>query len=167
MCPHGLVVASERMEKRMIEGVRVRKLHPVVDERGWLMELLRSDWEEFERFGQLYVTTCHPGVVKAWHYHKRQTDHFICLRGMAKVVLYDPREGSGTKGMVNEFFMGERNFLLLKIPPEVYHGFKAIGESEAWILNVPTEKYEYSEPDEYRIPHDSKDVLYDWEAKSG
>jgi len=155
------------MEKKLIDGVGIRKLQPIVDERGWLMELFRSDWKEYERFGQLYITTCYPGIVKAWHYHKKQTDNFICIKGMAKVVLYDARENSITKGVINEFFMGERNFMLLKIPPNVYHGFKAIGNREAWILNIPTEVYNYSEPDEFRVPFDSKDIPYDWAAKSG
>ncbi|MDH7507810.1 MAG: dTDP-4-dehydrorhamnose 3,5-epimerase family protein [Methanomassiliicoccales archaeon] len=155
------------MEKKLIDGVEIRKLQPIVDERGWLMELFRSDWKEFERFGQLYITTCYPGIVKAWHYHKKQKDNFICIRGMAKVVLYDARENSITKGMINEFFMGERNFMLLKIPPNIYHGFKAIGNQEAWILNIPTEVYNYSEPDEFRVPFNSRDIPYDWAAKNG
>lgn len=158
---------SEGMSRQLIDGVKVRSLKAIPDERGWLMELFRSDWEEFEKFGQLYITTCNPGVVKGWHYHKKQTDHFVCLRGMAKVVLYDARERSRTKGVVNEFFMGERNFILLKIPPLVYHGFKGIGNDEAWILNIPTEVYRYDEPDEFRIPYDSKDVPYDWNVRMG
>ncbi len=155
------------MAKLLIEGVKVRQLKAIPDERGWLMELLRSDWEEFDRFGQMYMTSCYPGVVKGWHYHKKQTDHFVCVHGMAKVVLYDSREGSKTKGLVNEFFMGERNPILLKIPPLVYHGFKGIGDKEAWIINIPTELYNYLEPDEYRVPYDSKEIPYDWEIKMG
>jgi dTDP-4-dehydrorhamnose 3,5-epimerase len=155
------------MAQRLIEGVKVRQLKPFPDERGWLMEILRSDWEEFDTFGQLYMTTCHPGVVKGWHYHKLQDDHFICIKGMAKVVLYDPREDSPTRGTINEFFMGERNFMLLKIPRMVYHGFKAIGGSEAWILNVPTKTYDYDQPDEYRLPYDAEEIGYDWDLKMG
>jgi len=155
------------MPKVLIEGVKVRKLSPIADERGWLMEMLRSDWEEYEAFGQLYMTSCYPGVVKAWHYHKLQDDHFICIRGMAKVVLYDPREGSKTQGVVNEFFMGERSPMLLKIPADVYHGFKGIGTEEAWIVNIPTKLYNYKEPDEYRLPYDTKEIPYDWDILMG
>ena len=145
----------------------VRQLRPIADERGWLMEMFRSDWGEYERFGQMYMTACYQGVVKAWHYHKKQSDHFVCIKGMSKVVLYDSREGSPTFGQVNEFFMGERNYILLKIPPLVYHGFKGIGEGESWIINVPTELYNYKDPDEYRLPFDSKDIPYDWDIKMG
>lgn len=152
---------------KLIEGVAVRNLKPISDERGWLMEILRSDWEEFEKFGQVYMTTCNPGVAKGWHYHKKQTDHFVCIRGNAKVVLYDNREDSPTKGLVNEFIMGEENQILLKIPPLVLHGFSPADNKEATILNVPTELYTYENPDEYRVPYDSNEVPYDWGAEKG
>jgi dTDP-4-dehydrorhamnose 3,5-epimerase len=150
-----------------IHGVKVRNLRLVADDRGWLMEMLRSDWEEFEKFGQTYVTACYPGVVKAWHYHKHQTDHFICVSGMAKVVLYDARDDSPTKGRINEFIMGGLNPILVKIPNLVYHGFTAVGGQTAIIVNVPTELYDYEKPDEYRIPYDDPSIPYSWEVKSG
>lgn len=148
-----------------IAGVVTRKLNPIPDERGFLMEVMRSDWDVFERFGQVYVTTAYPGVVKGWHYHRKQTDHFVVIKGMIKLVLYDRREDSGTRGTVNEFFIGERNHMLVKIPPLVLHGFKAIGTEMAYVVNVPTELYNYKEPDEFRVPCDSKDIPYDWDLK--
>jgi dTDP-4-dehydrorhamnose 3,5-epimerase len=151
----------------MIEGVSVRKLRLIPDERGFLMEMFRSDWDEFEKFGQTYITAVNPGAVKAWHYHKLQTDHFICVAGMAKVVLYDAREGSPTHGEVNEFFMGTLNPILLKIPPFVYHGFKGISQEMTLIVNVPTELYNYATPDEYRLPAHTDDIPYDWARKDG
>jgi len=151
----------------MIEGVRTRKLRLIPDERGFLMEMLRSDWEEFQKFGQVYVTAVYPGVVKGWHYHKIQTDYFICVTGMAKVVLYDGREGSPTYGEVNEFFMGTQNPMLLVIPPGVMHGFKGISPEVTLIVNVPTELYNYDEPDEYRLPAHTDQIPYDWARKDG
>jgi dTDP-4-dehydrorhamnose 3,5-epimerase len=150
-----------------ISGVKTRKLRLLPDERGWLMEMLRSDWEEFEKFGQTYVTACYPGVVKAWHYHRIQTDHFICVGGMAKVALYDARDDSPTKGTVNEFVMGNLNPILLKIPKLVYHGFTAVGGEPALMVNIPTELYRYDKPDEYRIPYDDPSIPYTWEVKMG
>lgn len=149
----------------MIDGVKVKQLKPICDDRGRLMEVLRSDWPEFIRFGQVYMTTAYPGAVKAWHYHKKQTDSFICVRGMMKVVLYDARPGSKTKGEINEFFIGEHNMMLVQIPKLVYHGFKCISEQEAVILNVPTELYNYRNPDEYRLPAHTKKIPYDWARK--
>lgn len=151
----------------MIEGVMLKELRMIPDERGYLMEMLRCDWPEYERFGQVYLTAVYPGVVKGWHYHKIQTDHFVCVHGMAKVVLYDDREGSPTRGEVNEFFLGWQQPRLLKIPAGVLHGFKGISEEMALIVNVPTELYNYGEPDEYRLPAHSDQVPYDWARKDG
>jgi dTDP-4-dehydrorhamnose 3,5-epimerase len=151
----------------MIEGVKVRKLRLIPDERGFLMEMLRSDWEEYEKFGQVYITAVYPGVVKGWHYHKLQTDHFVCVQGMAKVVLYDGREDSPTHGEVNEFFMGTLDPILLRIPKGVMHGFKGISEEMALIVNVPTELYNYQQPDEYRLPAHTDEIPYDWSRQDG
>ena len=151
----------------MIEGVTVRKLRLIPDERGFLMEMLRSDWAEFDKFGQVYVTAVYPGVVKGWHYHKIQTDRFVCVAGMAKVVLYDGREGSPTHGEVNEFFMGIQNPILLKIPPGVMHGFKGISLEMTLIVNIPSERYNYENPDEYRLPAHTDQIPYDWARKDG
>lgn len=150
------------MASPLIEGVRVKQLKPLTDDRGKLMELLRCDEEIFEKFGQTYVTICKPRIVKGWHYHKKQTDHFICLKGKAKVVLYDCRKTSKTYGLVNEFIMGWDNPVLVKIPTYVYHGFTALGNEEAMILNVPTEVYQYKDPDEFRASPFSGEIPYDW-----
>ena len=152
---------------KLIQGVATRKLSRIVDERGYLAELLRSDWDLFEQFGQLYLTTARPGVIKAWHMHRKQTDYFVCIQGMVKLVLCDTRQDSPTHRMVNEFFMGEENLLLVKIPPQVMHGFKAIGTSMAVMLNCPTEVYKYEAPDEYRLPYDTPEIPYDWAVKMG
>jgi dTDP-4-dehydrorhamnose 3,5-epimerase len=152
----------------VIDGVKVKPLKVIPDERGWLMECLRSDdAETFVKFGQAYITSVYSGVVKAWHYHKVQNDYFVCVHGMAKVVLYDNRDDSPTRGEVNEFFMGNRNPILLRIPAGVYHGFKGISPGETLVLNFPTEVYNYSNPDEYRMDPHSSEIPYSWERKDG
>ncbi|MDH3197840.1 MAG: dTDP-4-dehydrorhamnose 3,5-epimerase family protein [Candidatus Krumholzibacteria bacterium] len=152
---------------KLIEGVKIKQLKVIPDERGWLMEMLRCDDDFYQKFGQVYLTVAYPGVVKGWHYHKKQTDHFVCVNGMIKVVLYDGRDGSPTQGLVNEFFMGERNPILLVIPPLVLHGMKGVGDRPGYLINVPTEAYDHAKPDEYRVhPHDN-DIPYDWERKDG
>ena len=151
----------------MIHEANVKPLKVIPDERGRLMEMLRSDSDLFKGFGQVYMTTAYPGVVKAWHYHKKQWDHFVCVRGMMKVVLFDSRDDSPTKGEVNEFFMGDHNPILLQIPPLVYHGFKCVSDHEAMVINTPTEVYNYSEPDEFRVDPHSNDIPYDWNRKDG
>jgi dTDP-4-dehydrorhamnose 3,5-epimerase len=149
----------------MIQGVRVKSLRLIPDERGRLMEILRSDDDLFIRFGQLYMTTAYPGIVKGWHYHQKQIDNFAVVKGMIKLVLYDRREDSSTRGEVNEFFIGEHNPQLVQIPALVLHGFKCVGNQEAIVVNCPTELYNYRQPDEFRIDPSSPDVPYDWATK--
>ncbi|MGB4548466.1 MAG: dTDP-4-dehydrorhamnose 3,5-epimerase family protein [Syntrophales bacterium] len=151
----------------MIDGVKIKKLRVIPDERGRLMEILRSDDDFFTQFGQVYMTTAYPGVVKAWHYHKVQSDNMAVIRGMMKIVLYDSRRESKTFGEVNEFFAGEHNPVLIHIPPLVFHGFKCISTEEAVVINVPTEAYRYREPDEYRVDPHTKDIPYDWNRRDG
>jgi dTDP-4-dehydrorhamnose 3,5-epimerase len=150
----------------MIEGVKIKNLKVISDERGWLAEILRCDDEIFEKFGQVYVAAAYTDVVKAWHMHKKQTDNLACIKGGAKLVLYDGRNGSKTKGEINEFTIGEKNPLLVKVPPEVWHGFKAIGET-AVIVNAPTALYNYKNPDEHRLPPGTDKIPYDWKLKPG
>jgi dTDP-4-dehydrorhamnose 3,5-epimerase len=151
----------------MIQGVVTKKLKVIPDERGRLMEILRSDDELFTKFGQVYMTTAYPGVVKGWHYHKRQTDYFAVVKGMIKLVLYDNRDDSPTRGEINEFFLGEHNPLLVKIPHLVLHGFKCMSEEEAICINVPTELYDYNQPDEFRVDPHKNDIPYNWGKKDG
>ena len=151
----------------MIKGVKVKDLKVISDQRGWLMEILRKDDEIFDKFGQVYLTTAYPGVVKAWHYHKKQTDNFTCISGKMKVVLYDARKDSPTYGEVNEFTIDKSNPILLSVPPGVYHGFKAMGDETAFFLSIPNLPYDYKEPDEYRLAPDSKEIPYKWELTPG
>lgn len=149
----------------MIEGVKVKKLRLIPDERGRLMEILRADDDIFERFGQVYMTTNYPGVVKAWHYHERQSDNVTCVKGMIKLVLHDGRPESPTYRQTQEFFIGEHNPLLVYIPPLVYHGWKCISESESIVVNVTNYVYNYENPDEHRRAWDDPEIGYYWERK--
>ncbi len=149
----------------MIEGVKLKDLKLIPDERGRLMEILRADDEVFEKLGQVYMTTAYPGVVKAWHYHRLQTDNMAVIKGMMKIVLYDSRKDSPTHGEVDEFFLGEHNPKLLQVPKLVYHGFKCISQEEAIVINIPTETYNYEAPDEYRLDPHRNEIPYDWRLK--
>jgi len=146
-----------------IEGVWTKRLTVHPDERGRLMEILRADDEGFRKFGQIYMTTTYPGVVKAWHLHKVQEDNFCCVRGMVKLVLYDGRERSATKGTISEYFIGDHNPLLVRVPAGVHHGWKCISHDEAIVVNAPTEAYIHESPDEFREPWDSAEIPYSWD----
>ena len=151
----------------MISGVKIKNLRVIPDERGRLMEILRCDDDVFEEFGQVYMTTTYPGVVKAWHSHRLQTDFVTCVKGMIKMVLHDGRESSPTRGELNEFCIGEYNPLLISIPPGIHHGWKCISESESIVVNTPTRPYNREQPDEYRLPPDAKEIPYDWHLTPG
>ncbi len=148
-----------------IVGVKIKPLRVIPDERGWLMEILRADEGElFTKFGQVYVSATYPGVVKGWHYHKVQTDNVACVQGMVKLVLVDTRPGSSTEGVVNEFFMGSQQPMLVQVPNLVYHGWKCVGDTVALVVNAPTEPYRYDDPDEFRLdPHGT--LPYDWSRR--
>ena len=155
------------VSRKMIDGVRIKKLKVIPDERGRLMEILRCDDECFIKFGQVYLTTAYPNIVKAWHYHKNQTDNFAVVKGMMKLALYDQRSNSPTYKEINEFIIGEHNPMLVQIPNMVIHGFKCIGETEALVINCPTEKYDYKNPDEHRLDPYNNDIPYNWKVKEG
>ncbi|MHA1280208.1 MAG: dTDP-4-dehydrorhamnose 3,5-epimerase family protein [Candidatus Helarchaeota archaeon] len=152
----------------MIKDVKTKKLKVIPDERGTLMEILRSDDNDLlDKFGQVYMTTAYPGVVKGWHYHKLQDDNIVVIKGMIKLVLYDRREGSPTYGEINEFFIGDKKPMLVHIPVGVVHGFKGIGLHETIIINTVTEPYNDETPDEYRIAPHGSEINYDWSLKDG
>ena len=151
----------------MIDGVQTKLMRVMPDERGFLMEILRSDDPLFKNFGQLYLTAAYPGVVKGWHYHERQTDFFVCIQGMMKLVLYDNREDSPTKGQVNQLFLGELNRQLVVIPPGIWHGFKCISDEIALVVNAPDKVYDYLDPDEIRCDPHINDIPYEWDRKDG
>lgn len=149
----------------MIDGVMVKSLRRIPDERGFIMHMLRSDDPEFERFGEIYFSTVYPGVIKAWHLHKEMTLNYAVVVGMIKLVLYDDREESPTRGEIQELFIGRENYQLVRIPPHVWNGFKGIGTEIAIVANCATLPHR---PDEIvRMSPFDPFVPYNWELKHG
>lgn len=147
----------------MIDGVVITPLKQLADERGKIMHMLRSDDAHFEKFGEIYFSVVYPDVIKGWHLHKIMTLNYAVVSGMVKLVLYDDRETSPTKNEVQEIFLGDSNYVLVKIPPFVWNGFKGIGTMPAIIANCATLAHDPSEivrtdPFETQIP-------YDWSIK--
>ncbi len=149
----------------MIKGVKVKILKTIPDSRGRLMEILRCDDEIFDAFGQVYMTTAYPGIIKAWHYHKLQSDNFTCVFGKILLALYDARPYSPTFRQIDDFIISPDMPKLIYIPPEVYHGFKNIGTSEAIVINIVTVPYNYKNPDEYRLDPSDNAINYNWDKK--
>lgn len=149
-----------------IHDLRVKPLQVHVDERGRLFEILRRDEPIFQEFGQLYLTTTWPGVVKAWHRHQQQDDHFVCIKGMVRLLVHDDRPESPTRGATDELFVGEHALCLVVVPARTWHGWKAISDREAWVLNLPTRPYDPAAPDEERLPPHGQFGV-DWARKDG
>ena len=128
-----------------IEGVAVRPLRRIPDERGTVMHMLRADDAHFEKFGEIYFSTVYPGVIKGWHLHRRMTLNYAVVSGMVKLVLYDARSDSRTRGVAMELFVGEQNYALVTVPPGVWNGFTGIGPAVAIVANCATHPHD---PDE-------------------
>ncbi|NLO74433.1 MAG: dTDP-4-dehydrorhamnose 3,5-epimerase [candidate division WS1 bacterium] len=151
----------------MIEGVALKSLNVHADERGYLMEIFRDDDELFERFGQVYMTTCYPGIVKAWHAHTRQHDNVCCVAGSMRLGLFDDRADSPTQRETMSLILGLVHPVLVHIPPGVWHGFTPAGPETATMVNVPTQHYDYAEPDELRRDPFDPDIPFDWLIRGG
>jgi dTDP-4-dehydrorhamnose 3,5-epimerase len=147
----------------MITGVVIKPLKQIADERGKIMHMLREDDEIFEHFGEIYFSIVYPGVIKGWHLHRKMTLNYAVISGMIKLVLYDERKDSPTSKEIQEIFIGEDNYALVKIPPGVTNGFKGIGTKPAIVANCATLAHD---PDEIvRIDPFKNQIPYNWELK--
>lgn len=147
----------------MIRDVKLVELEVHVDDRGYLIEILRSSDEHFTKFGQVYlVGNVARGVIRAWHKHKELWDWFFISHGSAKFALRDDRPDSPTYEEINTFILGERNPGLLVVPPGVYHGWMSL-EDDTQLISTASEVYNRGNPDEVRVPPDS--FNYTWEVK--
>ena len=148
----------------MIEGVIVHPLKQIPDERGKVMHMLRATEPHFIGFGEIYFSVVYPGVIKGWHLHSRMTINYAVPSGRIKLVLYDPREASPTRGEIAEIFLGEDFYALVQVPPGVWNGFKGIGLIPALVANCATIVHD---PDEIsRLDPLHNDVIpYDWSLK--
>jgi dTDP-4-dehydrorhamnose 3,5-epimerase len=148
-----------------IHDVHVTPLRRIADERGAVFHMLREDSPVFERFGEIYFSTVYPGVVKGWHIHSRMTLNYAVPVGMIKLVCYDNRPDSPTRGVVQEMHIGELNYALVTIPPKVWNGFKGEGVQPALVANCATIAHDPTEID--RMDPFDNDIPYDWSLKHG
>lgn len=147
----------------MIEGVKIYPKKQIFDERGKIMHMLRKDDENFKKFGEIYFSVTYPNVVKAWHLHNKMTINYAVISGKTKLVLFDDRLDSKTKGKIQEIYLSEENYCLIEIPPKIWNGFKSISNNASIIANCSD------------IPHDPREILrkkyddpyfsYDWKIK--
>lgn len=147
----------------MIDGVKIISKKQIIDERGKIMHFMRNDDKNFTKFGEIYFSYTYPNTVKAWHLHKKMTVNYVCVYGKIKLVLFDDRKKSKTKGELQEIFLAQENYTLVSVPPMIWNGFKSIENKSSIIANCSD------------IPHDPKEMLrkpynddyfnYDWSIK--
>lgn len=150
----------------MIEGVEIKVMKKFCDDRGFFCEVIKFGEGTFHEVKQTSYTETFPGVIKAFHWHKKQWDVWFVARGMAQVVLYDQREGSKTKGETQVICAGENNPVLISIPPGVVHGYRVLGQEKVGLFYHTSEAYDSVNPDEERIPFDDKKINFDWRTKN-
>jgi dTDP-4-dehydrorhamnose 3,5-epimerase len=149
------VDAQARWRIDPIDGLVFRPVRPVPHEDGTVAEVARASWPEIDLpIVQVHVTTTQPGRIRAWGLHRRSTDRLFVVNGLVSIVVYDGRRDSPTCGALNEFKISERNPGLVVIAPNLYHGWKNIGTTEAFIINMPSSQYDYDEPDALDLPYD-------------
>lgn len=147
----------------MIDGVKITPLKQIIDERGKVMHMLRSDSDVFQSFGEIYFSCVYPQAIKGWHIHKKMTLNYAVPHGSIKFVLYDNRPDSPTKGEIQEIFLGPDNYCLVTVPPMIWNGFKGIGDEMAIVANCSSIPHS---PDEIERldPFDSS-IPYNWDIK--
>lgn len=149
----------------LIDGVKITPKRQILDERGKVMHMLKTTDPEFDQFGEIYFSCVIPGAIKAWHIHKEMTLNYAVPHGNIKFVLYDDRDGSPTKGVLQEMILGPDNYHLVTVPPMVWNGFKGVGTTQAIVANCASHYHTSDEID--RCDPFDNDIPYDWALKHG
>ena len=130
-----------------IEGVVITELKIIRDERGQVMHMMRNDSNVFKSFGEIYFSTILKDKIKAWHLHKEATLNYACISGEVKLVLYDDRVKSRSKGEYEEIILTPKKYFLITIPPNIWNGFKGLAKGESIIANC------------LNLPHNEKEMV--------
>ena len=146
----------------MIEGVKITKLNKIVDHRGSVLPMLRSDSKVFESFGEIYFSTIFNKSIKAWHLHKKNMLNYACISGEVKLVLFDDRGDSKSSGKYSEHILTPKNFFLITIPPLIWNGFIGLDKSESIVANCAS--LPHDEKEMVRRKHDDNYFKYNWQV---
>lgn len=151
----------------VIAGVVIRPLRIIADGRGAVLHMLRADWPEFHRFGEIYFSEVAPGAVKAWKRHFRMTQHFAVPVGRIRLVIHDAREGSPTRGQTQVLELGRPDaYVLAVIPPMLWYGFSAIGDRPALLANCADLPHDPAESEQLDPADAEASIPYLWSNES-
>lgn len=152
------------MTESRIHGLKIIPLRRIPDDRGTIFHMLRSTDPHFIQFGEIYFSSVYPGVIKGWHKHREMTLNYACLVGNCKIVVYDERDDSPTKGVLQEVFFGRDNHCLVQVPPDTWNGFTAVGTGEALVANCCTHAHDPKRSS--RLDPFQNHIPYSWAVKS-
>ena len=144
----------------MISGIKVLKKKVITDDRGKILHMLRNDDSNFKKVGEIYFSYVFPKKIKAWHLHNRMTLNYVAAYGKIKLVLFDDRKESPTKGKIQEIFLSNDNHILVSIPPMIWNGFKSADDNLAILANCSDIPHEKSEI--IRIDYNNPKIPYTW-----
>ena len=144
----------------MIHDVKITPLKIISDNRGKVIHMLRTDSQVFEKFGEIYFSTIYHQSIKGWHLHKESTLNYVCIKGKVKLVLFDNRKESSTKGVYQELILSPEDYFLVTIPPNIWNGFKGLDKNESIIANCLT--LPHNEKEMIRKDHFDKSFNYNW-----
>jgi dTDP-4-dehydrorhamnose 3,5-epimerase len=150
----------------MIEGVKIKHIKRHSDDRGFFCEVIKHGEETFCEVKQTSYTETYPGVVKAFHWHKKQIDVWFPIKGNMQIVLHDMREDSPTFGQTQVIYAGENNPVMVLIPTYVAHGYRVLGQVPATLVYHTSEAYDPADPDEERIAWNDLKIGFDWTTKN-
>lgn len=148
----------------MINGVQIFEIQKNADDRGFLAEIWRDSKLQGFSPRQMNFTVAHPGVIKAFHFHKKQSDLWFCVSGNLQAVLFDRRKDSPTFGETQKIILGEHHSAAILIPPEVAHGYRVLGEKPTGLIYLVDQEYDATNPDEGRIAHDDPEIGFNWQT---
>lgn len=148
-----------------IDGVTIVPLARIPDERGTIMHMLRADDRHFRGFGEIYFSTIYKDVIKGWHRHRDMTLNYAVPFGRVKLVLFDDRPHSPTRGALMEQFLGPDNYALVQIPPDVWNGFKGMSDPLALVANCCTLAHDAQADRTERLDPFQNDIPYDWRVR--
>ena len=144
----------------MIDGVLVQPLNKIETDAGDLLPMMRNDADYFQGFGEIYFSTMKGGTIKAWRMHSRMQQNFVVPTGQVRLVIFDDREGSRTKGAISEYILSREDYFLVRIPVELWYGFQNLSGSESLIANMSSIPHDANEI--FRLPVEAKEIPYEW-----
>lgn len=160
-----LVTDEWQALQRPIDGVVTHEVLHVPRDHGIITEMYRPEWDPSGLpVVHIYQSRLFPGAIGAWSCHGSSIDRLFVNQGLLKVVLYDGREESRTHGSLMELYVGDPRPTFLVLPAGVWHGIQNLGSADALLLNFPTNAYDYEDPDHWRLPYDSDQIPYRWNA---